>query len=140
MKRIFKATVMFAMIVSMLVVASCSTTKSFNKSFEKNGYTMTTLTPQQQSEIAPVMSEIPTFNENAIGYLVTGDAVTFVYAASREAWDNYSASLQSAGYSNMGTGLVKANKSAGITYNISGKFTTVYKQDVLLVTYTYAKF
>ena len=134
MKRIFKATVMFAMIVSMLVVASCST------SFEKNGYTMTTLTPQQQSEIAPVMSEIPTFNENAIGYLITGDAVTFVYAASREAWDNYSASLQSAGYSNMGTGLVKANKSAGITYNISGKFTTVYKQDVLLVTYTYAKF
>lgn len=137
MKKILNVSLMLLMFVAMV---SCSTTKSFNKSFEKNGYTMAALTPQQQIEIAPVMNNVPSLNENAIAYLVTGDAITFVYKAEPAVWDNYVAALQNAGFSDMGIGLVKADKNAGITYNVSGKHTTVYKESVLIVTYTHAKF
>lgn len=140
MKRIFNLTATFAMLAIMMLATSCSTTKSVNKSFEKNGYIMSGLTPGQQVEIAPVLNGFPSFGQSAIGYLVTGNATTFVYEADEITWNNYCAKLENAGFSNMGTGFVKADKNAGITYNVSGKFTTVYKRTYLLVTYTHGNF
>lgn len=140
MKRIYLFSALLMMSIALFVTTSCSTAKSVNSSFVKNGYTMTELTPQQQMEIAPVMNAFPTLNLNAMGYLVTGNAVTFVYAADNSVWESYASSLEAAGFSNMGTGYVKADKNAGVTYNISSKFTTVYKQTLLLVTYTYSRF
>lgn len=140
MKKLFSISLMLLMYVAVSFTTSCSTAKSVNSSFTKNGYTMTELTPQQQVDIAPVMNAFPAFNQNAMGYLVTGSAVTFVYFVDQTVWDSYSAALENAGFSNMGTGYVKADKNSSMTYNISAKSTTIYKQPCLLVTYTYANF
>lgn len=140
MKRFFALSVVALMMFAAFVTTSCSTAKSINSSFVKNGYTMTTLTAQQQESLAPVMKAFPAFNQTAMGYLQTGNATTFVYQVDELVWSSYCASLESAGFSNMGTGYVKADKSVGATYNISGKFTTIYKQKLLLVTFTWSNF
>lgn len=140
MKRLFAMSTIIMMLAVAFTSASCSTEKSVNSSFAKNGYTMTTLTPQQQIETAPVMNAFPSFNQTAMGFLRTGDATTFVYAVDGTVWNSYCAQLEAAGFSNMGTGYVKADKNSGVTYNVSGKFTTIYKHTFLLVTYTYGTF
>lgn len=140
MKKLLTFLSVFAVVALILFNSSCSTAKSVNSSFVKNGYTMTMLTPQQQIEVAPVMNAFPSFNHNALGYIKTGDATTFVYSVDEAVWNSYCATLESAGFSNMGNGFVKADKNASLTYNVSGKFTTIYKQTYLLVTYTYGSF
>ena len=140
MRKILSCFSMIAMLLAFVANTSCSTAKSVNSSFVKNGYTMTSLTPAQQVEIAPVLNAFPAFDQNAIGYIKTGDATTFVYAVDEVVWNSYGSKLEAAGFSNMGKGFVKANKNAGVTYNVSSKFTTIYKQTYLLVTYTYSKF
>lgn len=140
MKRIFALSVMAMMMVAAFVTTSCSTAKSVNSSFVKNGYTMSALTVQQQESMAPVVKAFPAFNQTAMGYLQTGNATTFVYQVDESIWNAYCASLEAAGFSNLGTGYVKADKSVGVTYNISSKFTTIYKQTFLLVTYTWSNF
>lgn len=140
MKRIFAMSVMAMMMVAAFVTTSCSTAKSVNSSFVKNGYTMSALTVQQQESMAPVVKAFPAFNQTAMGYLQTGNATTFVYQVDESIWNAYCASLEAAGFSNLGTGYVKADKSVGVTYNISSKFTTIYKQTFLLVTYTWSNF
>ncbi|MBQ2778159.1 MAG: hypothetical protein IJF46_00070 [Bacteroidaceae bacterium] len=140
MKRIFTLSIMAIMMLSAMVVTSCSTAKSVNSSFVRNGYTMEALTMQQQESLAPVMKAFPSFNQTALGFLQTGNATTFVYQVDESIWNAYCGSLEAAGFSNLGTGYVKADKSVGVTYNISGKFTTIYKQTFLLVTYTWSNF
>lgn len=140
MKRFFALSVVALMMFAAFVTTSCSTAKSINSSLVKNGYTMTTLTIEQQEGLAPVMKAFPVFNQTAMGYLQTGNATTFVYQVDETVWSSYCASLEAAGFSNMGTGFVKADKSVGATYNISGKFITVYKQKLLVVTYTWSNF
>ncbi len=140
MKRFFALSAVVLMMFAAFVTTSCSTAKSVNSSLVKNGYTMTTLTAQQQESIAPVMKGFPVFEHNAMGFLQTGNATTFVYQVDEQAWNSYCAALEAAGFSNMGTGYVKADKSVGATYNISGKFITIYKQKLLLATFTWSSF
>ena len=56
MKKLFTLSLVAFMMVATMCVSSCSTAKSVNKAFEKNGYVMTTLTPAQQIEICPAFS------------------------------------------------------------------------------------
>lgn len=134
----------FAMVIAVAVIAlssSCSTAKSVNSSFTKNGYTMTVLSPQQQVEVAPVLNAFPPFSHNAMGYIKTGDATTtFVYAVDATIWDSYCGALQAAGFMGTEKGYVKGDKSTGLAYKVSSKFTTIYKQTYLLVTYSYDTF
>lgn len=140
MKRIFTFTVMILMLVATISTTSCSTAKSVNSAFVKNGYIMEMLSPAQQAQLAPVLSAFPAFNQDAMGYLQTAGATTFVYAVDEATWNSYCNTLMRNGFSNMGIGLVKADKTNNVTYNVSGKFTTIYKQTYLLVTYTHAGF
>ena len=48
MKKLFTLSLVAFMMVATMCVSSCSTAKSVNKAFEKNGYVMTALTPAQQ--------------------------------------------------------------------------------------------
>ena len=140
MKRLFTLSLVAFMMITIVCVSSCSTAKSVNKAFEKNGYVMTALTPAQQMEICPVIAKFPSLPVESMGYLTTGNSCTFVYAIDQATWNGYAAQLQSAGFSNMGIGFVKADKSAGVTYNVSAKATNIYKQDFMLVTFTSAAF
>lgn len=141
MKKLLSLSVVIIMFVVAFVTTSCSTAKSINKAFEKNGYVMTSLTPQQQAELAPIVSAFPAFNQTAVGYIqADAKSITFVYQVDEAVWNSYGNVLSNAGFSNMGVGFVKADKAKGITYNISSKSTAVYKQPYLLVTYTYAAF
>lgn len=140
MKRILSLFVVGVMFLALLLNTSCSTAKLVNNSFIKEGYTMAILTPQQQVEIAPVMNAFPAFHQNAMGYIKQGDTVTFVYETDAAVWNSYCASLETAGFSNLGKGLIKADKNTGITYNISGKFVTVDKLSYLLVAFKTSRF
>ncbi len=140
MKKLFVFAVMIVMLATTISTTSCSTAKSVNSAFAKNGYTMGVFTPAQQAQLAPVMSSFPAFSYDAMGYLQTANATTFVYAVDEAAWNTYCNTLVGNGFSNMGIGFVKADKGRNITYNVSGKFTTIYKQTYLLVTYTYSGF
>ena len=141
MKRLFTLSIVALMFVATVCVSSCSTAKSVNKAFEKNGYTMTEISPSQQIDICPVISKFPSFGYNAVGYLqVNANSCTFVYNMDQSTWDSYAAQLTNSGFSNMGIGFVKADKSAGLTYNVSAKPTVIYKQSFMLVTFTSSKF
>ena len=140
MKRLFTLSLVAVMMVATMCVSSCSTAKSVNKAFEKNGYVLTALTPAQQIEVCPVVSKFPALSVNAMGYLTVGNSCTFIYPIDQAAWDGYAAQLQNAGFSNMGIGYVKADKSAGVTYNVSAKATTIFKQNFMLVTFTSSAF
>ncbi len=140
MKKLFTLSLVAFMMVATMCVSSCSTAKSVNKAFEKNGYVMTTLTPAQQIEICPVIAKFPSFPAEAMGYLTLGNSNTFIYPVDQATWDGYAAQLQNAGFSNMGIGYVKADKNIGVTYNVSAKATTIYKQNFMLVTFTSSTF
>lgn len=140
MKKIIALSAMALMLIVAMVSTSCSTAKSVSSAFEKNGYVMGELTPQQQAQLAPIVSAFPAFNQTAIAYLQTEKSITFVFPVDETAWNTYTLSLVNAGFSNMGIGFVKADKAQGVTYNVSAKPTTIYKQNFMLVTYTYATF
>ncbi len=141
MKKLFTLSIVALMFVATVCVSSCSTAKSVNKAFEKNGYTMTEISPAQQIDICPVISKFPSFGYNAAGYLqVNSNSCTFVYNMDQSTWDSYAAQLTNNGFSNMGIGFVKADKSAGVTYNVSAKPTVIYKQNFMLVTFTSSSF
>ena len=61
MKKLFTLSLVAFMMVATMCVSSCSTAKSVNKAFEKNGYVMTALTPAQQIEVCPVVAKFPHF-------------------------------------------------------------------------------
>ena len=140
MKKLFTLSLVAFMMVATMCVSSCSTAKSVNKAFAKNGYVLTALTPAQQIEVCPVVAKFPSLSANAMGYLTLGNSCTFIYAIDQATWNGYAAQLQNAGFSNMGIGYVKADKSAGVTYNVSAKATTIYKQSFMLVTFTSSAF
>lgn len=140
MKKLFTLSLVAFMMVATMCLSSCSTAKSVNKAFEKNGYVMTALTPAQQIEVCPVVAKFPALSANAAGYLTLGSSCTFIYAMDQAGWDSYAAQLQNAGFSNLGIGYVKADKSAGVTYNVSAKATTIFKQNFMLVTFTSGAF
>ena len=141
MKKLFTLSIVALMFIATVCVSSCSTAKSVNKAFEKNGYSMTALTPAQQMEICPVIAQFPSFGYDAAGYLqVNANSCTFVYNMDQSTWDSYAAQLTNSGFSNMGIGFVKADKSAGYTYNVSAKPTVIYKQNFMLVTFTSSRF
>lgn len=140
MKKLITLSLVAFMMVATMCVTSCSTAKSVNKAFEKNGYSMTTLAPAQQIEVCPVLAKFPTLPIDAMGYLNSGAGCTFIYNIDQATWNEYGAMLQNAGFSNMGIGYVKADKNAGVTYNVSAKATTIFKQNFMLVTFTSAAF
>jgi hypothetical protein len=136
MKKLITLSIMAFMFVAAVCVSSCSTSKSITKAFEKNGYTLEELSPAQQMQVCPVLQNFPSFAQSAVGYLQTGNSCTFIYNIDQSVWNSYAAQLTSNGFSNLGTGFVKADKSAKITYNVSAKSTEIYKQQFMLVTFT----
>lgn len=141
MKKLFTLSIVALMFVATACVTSCSTAKSVNKAFEKNGYSMAVLTPAEQVSVCPVMAKFPAFGQEAVGYLPLGaNSVTFIYNIDESTWNSYAAQLTNAGFSNMGIGFVKADKAAGLTYNVSAKPTVIYKQNFMLVTFTSKQF
>ena len=78
MKKLITLSFMAFMLVAAVCVSSCSTSKSINKAFEKNGYTLTELSPAQQIQACPVMQNFPSFPQSAVGYLQTGNSCTFI--------------------------------------------------------------
>ena len=140
MKKLVTLSMVAFMMIATMCVSSCSTAKSVNTAFEKNGYVITALTPAQQIEVCPVVAKFPALSVNAMGYLTLGSSCTFIYNMDQNGWDSYAAQLQNAGFSNMGIGYVKADKAAGVTYNVSTKTATIFKKDYRLVTFAYAGF
>lgn len=140
MKKLITLSMTALMFIAVLCTQSCSTTSSISKAFEKNGYVMSSLTPAQQAEICPVINKFPLFSQNAIGYLQSGNSCTFIYSADQSVWESYKQSLLNNGFSDMSIGFIKADKSAGLTYNVSAKPTVIYKQNFLLVTYVATNF
>ena len=136
MKKFFAFSAVALMLCAVMTTTSCSTEKSIVKAFVKNGYEMTTLTPQQQVGVAPLLSAFPSYNQNAIGYLVADNTITFVYNSDDVAWNSFCYSLTNAGFSNMGTGYVRADKQSGYTLNVASTITEVYGQPLRLVTFT----
>ena len=136
MKKLITLSFMAFMLVAAACVSSCSTSKSINKAFEKNGYTLTELSPAQQIQACPVMQNFPSFPQSVVGYLQTGNSCTFIYPIGQDVWNSYAAQLTGSGFSNLGTGFVKADKNAKVTYNVSAKPTEIYKQQFMLVTFT----
>lgn len=139
MKKLFTLSAMLFMLVA-LFTTSCSTEKSVVKAFVKNGYEMGTLTPVQQSAVAPMLSVFPAYSIDALGYLASGNTITFVYNQDDAAWNAYGSALLSNGYSSVAGGYVKADKSAGVTYNVSSTITVIYKTPCRLVTFAVAEF
>ena len=140
MKKLLTLSVLAFILVTAVSLSSCSTSKSISKAFEKNGYVMTQLTPSQQIEICPVVAKFPSFAQNALGYLQMGNSCTFIYNVDQSVWESYRQHLINNGYSDMGIGLIKADKTTGLTYNVSAKSTVIYKQNFLLVTFTSSSF
>lgn len=136
MKKLFTIAAFLFISVAMMLT-SCSTEKSITKAFVKNGYMMGILTPQQQVGQASFLSAFPSLNQDAMGYVTTENSITFIYAADDAAWSSYCSALRRAGFSEMATGYVKADRKNSVTYNISSARTTVYGQNYVLVTYAY---
>ena len=140
MKKIVTLSLMAIMFVAAMCVTSCSTSKSINKAFEKNGYVLTEMSPAQQVEACPAMANFPAFGQTATGYLQAANSCTFIYNVDESVWEGYAQQLLANGFSKVGTGYVKADKSAGLTYNVSAKSTVVYKQNFMIVTFTSGSF
>lgn len=140
MKKFFAFSAVVLMLCATMTTTSCSTEKSIVKAFEKKGYQMGTLTPQQQLAVAPVLSGFPAYSQSAIGYVVVDNAITFVYNLDNAAWDSYCYALTNAGFSNMGTGFIRADKGVGYTFNVATSVAEVYKQPFRFVTFTAVPF
>ena len=139
MKKIFTISTILLMSIVVLTT-SCSSEKSAAKAFKKNGYEMSEMQPAQQMALSPLMSAFPMYGQTALGYMSTENSITFVYEQDDAAWNIYAQTLAKEGFSNVSNGYVKADKAAGVTYNVSTKTTTIYKNNYRLVTFAYAGF
>lgn len=135
MKKIFTLSVAVVLMFAALTTTSCSSEKSAAKAFKKNGYVMGELDPTQQAAQSSIMENFPMYSQTALGYIVAGNTITFVYDLDDVSWNVYTQELGKNGFSKVSNGYVKANKSMGITYNVSTKTTTIYKNDYRLVTF-----
>ena len=139
MKKIFTLSAIVVMILVSVVSTSCSSTKSSAKAFAKSGYIMGELQPGEQLELYG-LGTFPVYPQTALGYLPTANSITFVYEQDDYEWNTYTQSLLKRGFSNVANGYVKADKSKGVTYNVSTKTVTIYKRDYRLVTFAWAEF
>ncbi len=120
MKRFYLLSLVAMMFVATLIT-SCSMQSMTFKNLEKKGYIIGQLTPAQQVEMAPLMKAFPAFNLNAEGYLASEYSISYLYVATNETWLDYGTALTNAGFSKIGNGYVKIDRTAGITYNVTGK-------------------
>lgn len=136
MKRFF----LFSLLAAMFAVAlttSCSMQSMTFNNLEKKGYVIGTLTPEQQLEIAPLLSAFPTLNLTAEAYLASTYTVSYLYEGTMADFQSYAAVLASAGFSNVGGTYSKIDRAAGISYNVSAKSVqATKKKSYLLVTFT----
>ncbi len=139
MKKIFTISAILLMSVVVLTT-SCSAEKSAAKAFKKNGYEMSEMQPAQQVALSPLMAAFPMYGQTAQGYVVAANSITFIYEQDDAAWNIYAQSLRREGFSAVSNGYVKADKSLGVTYNVSTKTVTIYKKDFRLVTFACAEF
>ena len=139
MKKIFTISAILLMSIVVLTT-SCSSEKSAAKAFKKKGYEMSEMQPAQQMALSPLMSAFPMYGQTALGYMSTENSITFVYEQDDAAWNIYGQTLAKERVSHVSTGYVKADKAAGVTYNVSTKTTTIYKNNYRLVTFAYAGF
>ena len=139
MKKILTLSTMLLMFVAVLTT-SCSSEKSALKTFKKTGYEMTELQPAQQVALSPLMASFPMYGQTALGYTVAANSITFVYEQDETAWNIYAQTLRKDGFSNVANGYVKADKSLGVTYNVSTNVATIYKRNYRLVTFACAEF
>ena len=139
MKKIFTISAILLMSVVVLTT-SCSAEKSAAKAFKKNGYEMSEMQPAQQVALSPLMAAFPMYGQTAQGYVVAANSITFIYEQDDAAWNIYAQSLRREGFSAVSNGYVKADKSLGVTYNVSTKTVTIYKKDFRLVTFACADF
>lgn len=139
MKKIFTISAILLMSVVVLTT-SCSAEKSAAKAFKKNGYEMSEMQPAQQVALSPLMAAFPMYGQTAQGYVVAANSITFIYEQDDAAWNIYAQSLRKEGFSSVASGYVKADKSLGVTYNVSTKTVTIYKKDYRLVTFACAEF
>ena len=135
MKKSFILSLVAAMFVAVMTT-SCSMQSMTFKNLEKKGYTVGQLTPAQQQEIAPLLSAFPALNLTAEAYIASTYTITFMYEATSADWATYGNALKGAGFSAVANGYVKADKNAGITYNVSAKTAELSKKTYLIVTFT----
>ena len=140
MKKIFTLSVTVMLLFVALATTSCSSSKSAAKAFKKNGYEMSELQPAQQVALSPLMASFPMYGQTAQGYILSENSITFLYEQDDAAWNVYAQSLRKEGFSSVASGYVKADKSLGVTYNVSTKTVTIYKKDYRLVTFACAEF
>ena len=140
MKKIFTLSVTVMLLFVALATTSCSSSKSAAKAFKKNGYEMSELQPAQQVALSPLMASFPMYGQTAQGYILSENSITFLYEQDDAAWNIYAQSLRKEGFSSVASGYVKADKSLGVTYNVSTKTVTIYKKDYRLVTFACAEF
>ena len=140
MKKIFTLSVTVMLLFVALATTSCSSSKSAAKAFKKNGYEMSELQPAQQVALSPLMASFPMYGQTAQGYMLSENSITFLYEQDDAAWNIYAQSLRKEGFSSVASGYVKADKSLGVTYNVSTKTVTIYKKNFRLVTFACAEF
>ncbi len=136
MKRFFLHSFMAAFLVATLTT-SCSMQNMTFKNLEKKGYVMEQLTPDQQLEMAPLLSAFPTFNLTAEGYLASTYSITYLYEGTMADFQNYGVMLFSAGFTSLNGAYTKIDRAAGLSYNVSAKAVqATKKKSYLLVTFT----
>ncbi len=140
MKKIFTLSVTVMLLFVALATTSCSSSKSAAKAFKKNGYEMSEMQPAQQVALSPLMASFPMYGQTAQGYMLSENSITFLYEQDDAAWNIYAQSLRKEGFSSVASGYVKADKSLGVTYNVSTKTVTIYKKNFRLVTFACAEF
>ena len=140
MKKIFTLSVTVMLLFVALATTSCSSTKSAAKAFKKNGYEMSEMQPAQQIALSPLMAAFPMYGQTSQGYIVAANSITFIYEQDDAAWNIYAQSLRKEGFYAVSNGYVKADKSLGVTYNVSTKTVTIYKKNFRLVTFACAEF
>ncbi|MBR2415239.1 MAG: hypothetical protein IKB11_00650 [Bacteroidaceae bacterium] len=118
MKRFFLFSLVTMMFVATLTT-SCSMQGMVFKNLEKKGYIVGRLTPAQQVAMAPLMQAFPALDLTAEAYLASEYSISYLYSATNATWMEYGAKLIRAGFSQVGKGYVKIDKTAGITYNVA---------------------
>lgn len=120
MKRFFLFSLVAMMFVATLTT-SCSMQSMTFKNLAKKGYVVGQLSPAEQVSIAPLMQAFPVLDLTAEAYLATEYSISYLYEATEADWLNYGMQLSRAGFSKVGAGYVKIDRSAGITYNVTEK-------------------
>lgn len=129
-----KRTVIMTLIAALLMV-SCGSERSIANAFEKRGYTMGEMTPEQQAETAPQLSEFPRYDAVACGFLKSRNSATFVYPLDEALWAEYCVTLSRSGFDCFEIGFSKADYSKECTYNVSSRILELYGKRLLLVTF-----